>query len=642
MKTLIAIAAALAWLCAPAGAASILSPLPAADYSVRSVCAASAPGRAGCLSRQLVARTAAARAHTHPLGMPRLTTWTNASPAAGGSFGLRPQDLHSAYELPAGASSSQTIALVDAYNKPGAEADLAAYSQEFGLPQCTTANGCFRKVYARGEAPFPKTTQELEAAHKGTPAEREEAQRAEGWGLEISLDIQAAHATCQNCQIMLVEASSPGYEDLEQAEEVAIALGASVISNSWGGPETGETPALESKSPFNHPGIVITASAGDNGYLGWAGENPSERGYAEFPASSPHVVAVGGTRLRLGVGGTWNGETVWNGSGAGGGGCSVNFTAQPWQQNTAGWPAVGCGSKRAIADVSANADPYTGFAVHDSGALCLGSYEAKPVHWCTLGGTSLASPIIASVYALAGGSGGSAYPAGTLYENQARLPGSLHDVVGGSNGACSKGFDEAGISNCTAAEEAAKSCESKLICLATSGYDGPTGVGTPSGIAAFQPPQEGAVKGEKGSPASESAEPAKAPAGAGSPGAGAPSGPPAAGTSAPTPAPAVQISGLTLTLRAVVALNGSRPKVGQVGFAFTINLPARVRASLAKRLRHHGSARWQALRGSLAFATAPGRNSRHLRGGGSLSAGRYQLTLTPVHGTARSIVFQIG
>jgi hypothetical protein len=489
----VVIVAVLALLCLPSVAAGSVSPLPSSDYTVHAVCARAARGRGGCLALQLVPRTAAARARKHPLGFTRGAPLTAPSPGAG-AFGLRPQDLHTAYDLPTSASSAQTVALVDAYNDPTAEADLKAYDEEFALPACTAGDGCFKQVNQNGEAgnlPFPKTTAELETARRGSRSAREEAAEATGWDLEISLDIEVAHATCESCEVLLVEAGVPSYEDLEDAEKSAATLGAGEISNSWAGPEVGETPELESASPFNHKGIVITAAAGDDGYLDWDAEAASERGYAGFPASSPHVVAVGGTRLSLGAGSAWAGETVWNGDGATGGGCSVVFTAQPWQQSVSDWSGVGCGAKRAVADVAADADPYTGLAVHDTSPECEYQYEEAKVkhvlYWCTIGGTSVASPLIASTFALAGGANGVEYPAKTLYENEVKSAGSLHDVATGSNGECTKPFSETGLSGCTTAEEA-ESCASKTICVAGTGYDGPTGVGTPDGITAFKPP----------------------------------------------------------------------------------------------------------------------------------------------------------
>ena len=488
----VAIAAVLALLCLPSMAVGSVSPLPSSDYTVRAVCARAARGRGGCLALQLVPRTAAARARKHPLGLIRSAPLTAPSPGTG-AFGLRPQDLHTAYDLPTSVSSAQTVALVDAYNDPNAEADLKAYDEEFSLPACTAANGCFKQVNQNGETgnlPFPKTTKELESARKGSRAARKEAEEATGWDLEISLDIEVTHATCESCDVLLVEAGVPSYEDLERAEKSAATLGAGEVSNSWAGPEVGETPELESASPFDHPGIVITAAAGDDGYLDWDAEEASERGYVGFPASSPHVVAVGGTRLSLGAGSAWAGETVWNGDGATGGGCSIVFTAQPWQQSLSDWSGVGCGTKRAVADVSADADPYTGVAVHDTSPECEYRYEEAKVkhvlYWCTIGGTSVSSPLVASTFALAGGASKVEYPAKTLYENEAKSPGSLHDVTVGSNGECTKPFSETGLSGCTTAEEAA-SCASKGVCLAGTGYDGPSGVGTPDGITAFKP-----------------------------------------------------------------------------------------------------------------------------------------------------------
>ena len=240
---------------------------------------------------------------------------------------------------------------------------------------------------------------------------------------EISIDIEVAHAVCQNCHILLVEAESLKDSNLETAENRAVTLGATEISNSW---YTNE-PVTDSPA-FDHPGIVITAAAGDYGYLNWdfSGEpepEEIEHGSVNYPASSPHVVAVGGTRLELSgpldaLQRNRENETVWNGYGAAGSGCSA-FPAPQWQLETSDWASVGCGDKRAVADVAADADFYTGVAVYDS------TPEGKaPPGWATANGTSLASPLIAAVFALAGGSGGVEYPAKTLYENEA----SLYDV----------------------------------------------------------------------------------------------------------------------------------------------------------------------------------------------------------------------
>jgi len=695
-RTLLASASTLLILialpCAAAEAAdSAATPLPASDYTVRHVCAAPAPGYAGCLALELVPKTAAARTHTHPLGITRSQPIV-AAKASEGAFGLRPEDLHSIYQLPTTVAPTQTIALVDAYNDLTAEADLNLYSKEFGLPElaaCTAGqtSECFEQVNQNGEAgnlPFPASnkarTEEEAICETGIGEAQEKAckevEEAKGWAEEISLDIEASHATCEDCKIVLVEAESASFLALEEAEATAARLGATEISNSWGGPEQGETPAADNASAFNQPGIVVTAAAGDDGYLDWDAKESSERGFADYPASSPHVVAVGGTRLQgpLGPGGTWAGETVWNGDGAGGGGCSVELTAQPWQQSTSDWESVGCGQHRAVADVSADADPYTGIAMYDSTAECEYEEGGKRLvgPWCTIGGTSLASPLVASVFALAGGANGIEYPAQSLYENEIEDPPSLHDVVSGSNGECKNPFDtELGTSGCTVSEEA-KQCSGKAICVAGPGYDGPTGVGTPNGIAAFKPVSEEAkrkneekrhaekqLREEKQREEERQREEKKKEeeaaaknlgggsttvtstigAGSVSPANGSFTGTTTRSTAAGTPP--IRLSALALTPSALLALNRARPRVFSVGFAFTLSAAARVRVALAKLVMTHGHKRWQVLPYAITLAGAKGRDRARLSAHGTLTPGRYRLTLTPAHGTARTIVFQV-
>jgi Subtilase family len=627
--------------CSAALATETVAPLPESDYTTRRACQAPAPGQAACMALQLLPVTAEARRRTHPLGMVRHAS--HARPAtltpAGGFLGLRPQDLHSAYSLPVSAPSQQVIAIVDAFNDPTAEADLQTYDEEFGLPACTTANKCFTRVGQTGseaELPFPKSTAELETFSKGTTAQRNKAKEAIGWGVEISLDVQSAHATCQSCRILLVEAASANNANLVAAERRAVTLGATEISNSWGTPE--EAVGLSEIEAFNHPGTVITASAGDNGYRDWAG---TEGQFTSFPASSPSVVAVGGTRLRtLGIGGAWQGETVWNGSGASGGGCSTLFTAPAWQQEATNWGAVGCASKRAANDVAADADPYTGFVIRDSdlpGKECQEEYEeGGTIHtipeWCTYGGTSLASPIIASVFALAGGANAVSYPAQTLYRTLAHAPGKLHDVTVGSNGACGASFNEkTGLSNCSSAEEAAASCSSQLACLAAPGYDGPSGVGTPNGLLGFVP-------GQEEPPATPAASPPPTTSVTPAPLAVSPSLPPA-----PVSIPTVQLTGLGLTASAAKALVRAhrRPPASKIAFAFTLNIATSLRVTLARRVRSHGVLRWVTLGRAATLAAVAGRNSKRLSGAAPLSPGRYRLTVLPSGGPARAIAFQV-
>lgn len=446
--------AALAAVAGPAAAATVSRPLPASDYALKPLCGEPGPGEAACLAVKLVPQTAAARERATPIG---LTVHREVEPrsATSGSFGLRPQDYHNAYSLPSRAPVPQTIAIVDAYDDPTAEADLAAYDAEFGLPPCTEANGCFRKVNQSGQAsPLPAYNS--------------------GWASEIALDIESAHAICQeNCKILLVEVNAASTPNLEAGVETAVQMGATEVSNSYGGPEVTEGAA------YNHPGVAITVSTGDDGYLGWS--KPSIAGHPSYPATSPYVVAVGGTRLKMN-GAAREAETVWNdgstipgGAGAGGSACSGLKTAQSWQQAVPDWAAVGCGTKRASADIAADGDPYTGMAVYEAGA------------WGTVGGTSLSSPIVAATFALAGGSGGVDYPAQTLYGHLGEAS-ALYDVTQGSNGKCEKAFDPTNrTAGCTVAEEE-QDCSGRLICKAAAGYDGPTGIGTPNGLAAFTPP----------------------------------------------------------------------------------------------------------------------------------------------------------
>ncbi len=640
-----------------AGALAAETPLPASNYTTRDACAASSPLHASCLAVQLVPLSAQAQAMNQPIGIVRASRGTTpaALDPAAGDFGLRPADLRTAYELPETAGAGQTVALIDAYNDLTAEADLASYSSEFGLPACTTANGCFKKVGEGGSEsslPFPKTRNELEAAEAGNRAAKGAAEQAIGWGAEISLDIETTHAVCPNCHIILVEANTTSFEDLNEAEATGERLGATELSNSWGGSEEGLEPSEDEASAFDDPGVVITASSGDNGYLGWDARYEQERGFVGYPAASPHVVAVGGTRLTLGAGSTWSGEAVWNGSGASGGGCSVVFTAPLWQQNAAGWPGTGCARKRLVADVSADADPHTGVAVTDSSSACESEGgEGQRVHWCTYGGTSLASPIIASVFALAGGAHGVAYPARSLYENDRLAPATLHDVTSGSNGICLEGFNhETGISDCEPAVEARESCKSKHKCLAGTGFDGPTGVGTPHGILAFQPGEDAGIPETEPEQILEEESPEEIAGEGKGTREGAGYHPPAGSTSSPTPSPgpvATQssipavVSALGLTTKAVIALDARHPSAAKVSFFYTLSAPARVNIALAHQVRAHHRRHWKGV-GSSTTALAPtGRNVGHLRGSGTLSPGLYRLTVTPASGHPKAIYFHI-
>jgi Subtilase family len=679
-SSLLAVIAGAVLLCAPAGAAGAVSPLPASDYGERSACAAPTPGRASCLAIELVPQTAAARAHTHPLGRTRSTPIA-AGEAREGAFGLRPQDLQSAYfpgiQPDTPASEPQTIAIVDAYHDLNAETDLKAYDEEFSLPPCTTENKCFQQLNEKGESgspPFPQNTAALTAKETACKAavpakkpgetraarEAREAQEraraeactevaeAEGWTFEISTDIETAHAVCQNCHIMLLETNSPEYSDLGTAENSAARLGATEITNSWGG----EEPATDGAA-FNHPGIVITASSGDDGYLNWtkakeaAAKKKTYYSGADYPASSPHVVAVGGTKLTLTPTGSRQSETVWNedpgpdglNHGAGGGGCSVLFSAPVWQLAVPDWTAVGCEGRRAVADVSAVADPYTGVAVYDSTPN-----GSTPQGWAVVGGTSVASPLIASMFALAGGAHGVEYPAGTLYAHLGSA--SLQDITAGGNGECDANY-AAGCTGSISPVSPLDCGAGRLICSAGAGFDGPSGVGAPNGITAFQPggtaaggPNGSGGSGGTGSPESPSSGTGRLPPGGeASPGGSASS--PSKILTPTAPAFALTLSRLALTRTATAALKRLRPKASAVAFTFTLNAPARVRITLWRHIRVRGHLRWLSLPGALTVSAVKGRNSRRLHGGNGLPAGSYRLTLTPARATSRSLLFRI-
>ncbi len=329
-----------------------------------------------------------------------------AAPAAS-AYG--PAQFLTGYNLTGTAATPKTIAIVDAYDNPHAASDLAAFSSYYHLPQLNTYTNSstpgpwFRKVNQSGGTSYPRGNS--------------------GWGLEIALDVETAHEICQNCNILLVEASSNSFSNLGAAENEAVKLGADVVSNSWGGGESSsETTSYDPY--FNHPGVVITASTGDSGYG------------VEYPAASKYVVGVGGTTLSLGAGNSYAGESAWV---DGGSGCS-NYEPKPaWQTDS------GC-SHHTVADVSADADPNTGAAVYDTYG-----YSG----WLQVGGTSLSSPLIAAVFALSGNTSDPSAP----YSHTDQL----HDVLSGSNGSCGGSY----------------------LCTAGSGYDGPTGLGTPNGVGAF-------------------------------------------------------------------------------------------------------------------------------------------------------------
>jgi subtilase family serine protease len=318
----------------------------------------------------------AARCHSHVVTDP-----SGHAHASTGPSGYGPIQFRTAYSLPSStAGSGQTIAIVDAYDDPNIASDLSTYSSHYGLPPCTVANGCFKKVNQAGGTSYP--------------------QKNAGWALEISLDVEISHALCPNCKILLVEATTASLNNLLTAEDYA-RTHANVVSNSWGGGEFSGEMSVDSH--FNHIGHPITFSAGDSGYG------------VEYPAASQYVTAVGGTTLALTSTNTRKSETVWSGTGSG---CSAYEPKPTWQKDS------GC-VRRTVNDVAADADPNTGAAIYDSVRF------DGVTGWFQVGGTSLSSPIIASAYALAGNES-STVDGSYFYSHTS----SLFDVTSGNNGNC--------------------------------------------------------------------------------------------------------------------------------------------------------------------------------------------------------------
>ncbi|MDH6145826.1 hypothetical protein P3T35_007887 [Kitasatospora sp. GP30] len=383
-------------LIAPTAQAASATAPANSHVAVKRACATPThPGQMACLA---LARTDLVQPHTLA---------PNATPS-----GYGPSDLQSAYKLSSNGGAGQTVAIVDAMDDPNAESDLAAYRSQYGLPACTTANGCFKKIDQNGGTSYPTADS--------------------GWAGEISLDLDMVSAVAPGAHILLVEATSANMSDLGSAVNQAVAQGAKFVSNSYGGSEDSTDTSSDSQY-FNHPGVAITVSAGDSAYG------------AEYPAASQYVTSVGGTALTRNSSARGWSESVWSTSSTEGtgSGCSAYDPKPSWQTDS------GC-SKRTISDVSAVADPATGVAVYQT-------YGGSG--WNVYGGTSASSPIIASVYADAGTPGSGDYPAKYPYAHTS----ALNDVTSGSNGTCSPSY----------------------LCTAGPGYDGPTGLGTPNGTAAF-------------------------------------------------------------------------------------------------------------------------------------------------------------
>ena len=376
------------------------------------------PGHSGRYHKHVCGSAGPGHARCHA----EIETDASGNPLAGSGpgGGYIASELRSAYKLGAASTNNgagRTIAIVDAYDAPTVASDLSTYRSQTGLTAIATSNcsvttsttPCFQKVNQAGQSsPLPSPNS--------------------GWAQEISLDVEMASAICPNCNILLVEASSNSYANLGTAVNTAASLSPAAISNSYGGGEfSGETSY---DHYYTHPGSTVTVSSGDSGTG------------SEYPATSPGVVAVGGTHLVSSTSTRGWSETVWSGAGSG---CSAVEARPSWQ------PLVDSNCpRRAEADVSAVADPNTGVSVYDSYASTNGT------NWYVFGGTSVAAPIVASVSALAGNGAGPGVP----YTRTS----SFFDVTSGHIGRCRR---------------------DPKICNAGTGWDGPTGIGTPNGIGGF-------------------------------------------------------------------------------------------------------------------------------------------------------------
>jgi hypothetical protein len=386
------------------------TPSPSAVAGAYSVCPAK-PGVYECL------------VEAQPLALTQSGIRPEFSPAleGGGELkGLDPENLKSAYKLPATGGSGETIAIVDAYNDPNAESDLQKYREKYKVyykgteTACTEANGCFQKLNQKGE-------------NKNYPSNEY------FWSLEISLDLDMASAVCPECHIDLVEANKEGNE-LDVAEEEAASLKPAVISNSWGRAE--ESAETERDVYFHHPGIPVVAAAGDSGYQ------------VEYPAASPDVIAAGGTTLKKAENSRGWTEAVWSGTGSG---CSAYEEKPSWQTGPPWEADKGC-THRTDNDIAADASGESPVSVYDS-------YEYPG--WENVWGTSAATPIISGIEAQAS-SATRTLAADAFYKK----PSMLFHISEGSNGECG-----------------AEGSETYYLCHATKeGYNGPTGMGTPDGV----------------------------------------------------------------------------------------------------------------------------------------------------------------
>jgi hypothetical protein len=293
-----------------------------------------------------------------------------------------------------GDGTGQTIAIVDAFNDPNIASDLAHFDSTYSIADPPS----FTKVNQRGGTTMPSNDR--------------------GWSQEIALDVEYAHAMAPGADILLVEADSSSFTNLDTAVQYAAGQGAAAISMSYGSGEfSGETSV---DSVFNHSGTTYMAASGDNGRPGI------------YPAYSQKVMAVGGTSLTLASNNDYQSESGWSGSGGG----ISQYESQPSYQVGV---VTQTSTKRAIPDLAFVADPNTGVKVYDT-------YGGSGTY--TIGGTSAASPIMAGLTAIVdqGRSyllGRTSYSSLDFLNALYHLPQSdLTDITTGNNGfAAGTGYD---------------------------------------------------------------------------------------------------------------------------------------------------------------------------------------------------------
>jgi subtilase family serine protease len=354
---------------------------------------------------------------TEPISFMRAPYRIHPQVTLGTPNGFTPAQIRHAYgfDQVANQGAGQIIGIVDAYDDANAESDLAKFNAQYNLPACTSSNGCFRKIYGGSKRPVVNAN----------------------WALEISLDVQWAHAIAPKATILLVESTTNSLADLLGGVDAAVRNGASVVSMSW---TVGEfSSESRQDNHFISSGVTFLAASGDAG------------SGAAYPASSPDVVGVGGTTLNLDASGNYLSEVAWSGSGGG----TSSYEREPLYQSLLGIPNDSRGY-RGAPDVSYNANPATGFSVYDS--VPLGTASG----WFRVGGTSAGSPQWAAALAIANSirvANRKAHLAGAntaLYSLAKSNSGAnFHPVNSGTNGTCG--------ANCTA----------------KAGYDYVTGVGTP-------------------------------------------------------------------------------------------------------------------------------------------------------------------